>query len=367
MNTNDFDYDLPKDLIAQEPSACRDRARMMVLHVGGELEHRHVSDLPEYLAPSDILVVNNTRVMPWRVYGRREDTGGRVELLFLGKDEQGGWDALYKASGRARPGLRIELADKQALVTVVDAGSEGHVRLEPAPGCDLATVLDDVGAAPLPPYIKRQASDDGARVRADHERYQTVYASEPGAVAAPTAGLHFTEELLAAVDAVGVARVAVTLHVGPGTFRPVRTDCIDDHVMERERYVVPPRAAEALEHVRVRGGGRVVAVGSTTVRTLETVAAEHGRVVACAGHSSLFIHPPYAFRTVQALLTNFHLPRSTLLMMIAAFAGWRMTQAGQCAADDAAAAGHRRALAAYEEAIRARYRFYSYGDAMLIL
>jgi S-adenosylmethionine:tRNA ribosyltransferase-isomerase len=354
MLTSDLDYDLPPDLIAQEPPAERTAARMLVLdRTTGARQHCTISDLPELLRPGDLLVLNDTRVIPARLAGAWADTGGAVELLLLeeGTGSDGAdmsapcWLCLCGSGRRPRPGLRLAFGALSA--EIVSVAGEGRVvaRFEaPRP---LLEMLETHGRTPLPPYIRRQADD--ARAPADRARYQTVYARQPGAVAAPTAGLHFTEALFAALAARGIGRAFVTLHVGLGTFRPVQAEVLDDHRMEAERYELPPATAAAVAACRA-AGGRVVAVGSTTVRTLETVAAAHGGdVVAAAGRSSLFLRPPHAFRAVDVLLTNFHLPRSTLLAMVCAFAGRELV------------------LDAYREAVARRYRFFSYGDAMLIV
>ena len=348
MNTSDYDYALPPELIAQEPLPGRAQSRMMVLHRdGGALEHRHVTDLPGLLAAGDLLVVNDTRVIPARVFGRREDTGGKVELLLVEETEAGAWSCLWRASGRARPGCRLDLAGGRVRGEILAGTGDGRVLVRLASADPLLEVLEDAGAPPLPPYIRRPPGPSAA-TPLDRERYQTVYAEQAGAVAAPTAGLHFTRELLDDLAGRGVPRAAVTLHVGPGTFRPVRAERVADHVMDEERFALPASTARAIGAARERGG-RVVAVGTTTVRTLESVAREDGSVAAASGRTALFIHEPYRFRAVDAMLTNFHLPRSTLIMMVCAFAG------------------RERVLAAYAAAVRRAYRFYSYGDCMLIV
>ncbi len=348
MRTSDFNFDLPPELIAQEPLPERSASRMLVLdRATGALTHRHVTDLPRYLRPGDLLVVNNTRVIPARVFGHRLDTGGRVELLLLEAMGDDVWTSYYRASGSPRAGLRFDLADGAVRGEIQEVLPGGRVRIRLNAEGALLDVLERHGVPPLPPYIKRGIAD--SRTPGDRSRYQTVYASRPGAVAAPTAGLHFTPELLSQLDTQGVRRTSVTLHVGPGTFKPVSCDDVRDHVMEEERYELDAAAAELVSETRARGG-RVVAVGSTTVRTLETVARDHGgHAVAATGRSGLFIYPPFAFSLVDVMLTNFHLPRSTLIMMVCALAG------------------RDRVLAAYEEAVRMRYRFYSYGDCMLIV
>ena len=351
MKTSDFDYALPPELIAQVPPAERGTSRMMVLHRATEtIEHRHVGDIVDYLAPKDLMVFNDTRVFAARAFGRWEDTPGRVEVLFVEPSglRPGAWTALCRSSRPMKPGRAMVLADGAVRATVLDKSArDGHVDLALEYEGDLLDILDRTGVPPVPPYIRRGPGDP--RVGLDRERYQTVYARERGAVAAPTAGLHFSEALLARIDGKGVERRFVTLHVGPGTFRPVKTDAVEDHVMDSERYEIPPDTAAAWAACRARGG-RVVAVGSTSVRTLETSARAHGGAVAAEkSRSSIFIYPPYEFLAVDAMLTNFHLPQSTLLMMVSALAGRDFV------------------LRAYEEAIRERYRFYSYGDCMLVV
>jgi S-adenosylmethionine:tRNA ribosyltransferase-isomerase len=345
VKTADFDYKLPAELIAQHPASRRDASRMMVLHRGeGRWEHRAFTDLPGYLAAGDLLVLNNTRVVPARAYARKK-TGGKVELLFLEEIAPGEWDVLLRARRRPRPGDSVALG-AEAVVTLLEDGEMGRARVRVSAQRPIEEILEEAGEMPLPPYIQR--SEDRDQKSEDRERYQTIYARERGAVAAPTAGLHFTPEMFTRLEALGVQRAEVTLHVGLGTFRPVSAEQVEDHRMEGERYSIPAATAERIAATRARGG-RVVAVGSTTVRTLETAAARGGEVVAECGRSELFIHPPYEFRVVNAMLTNFHLPKSTLLMMVSALAGRELM------------------LRAYEEAIREKYRFFSYGDCMLIL
>ena len=361
MLTSDFDFELPPELIAQEPPAERTAARMLVLtRASGARDHRQVSDLPNYLRAGDLLVLNNTRVFPARLLGTWADTGGAVELLLLEPAEESARATLPDGSGRAETWLCLCGSGRRAregqcakfaagLVTgdflAVQGGGRVVVRLQSER--PLADLLEEHGRVPVPPYIRR-ASDD-ARGTLDRSRYQTVFARERGAVAAPTAGLHFTPELLGALQTQGVGHAFVTLHVGPGTFQPVQTEILEEHRMESERFIVPQETAEAIAACRQRGG-RVVAVGSTSVRTLETVAAAHdGRIVASQGRTEIFIRPPYKFRAVNAMLTNFHLPRSTLLAMVSAFAS------------------RDQILAAYREAVEQRYRFFSYGDCMLMI
>lgn len=348
MLTSDFDYHLPRELIAQEPLADRDQARMMFLpRNGGQVCHRTVLDLPNLLRGGDLVVVNDTRVVPARLFGRRPDTGGVVELLLVEEMAPGEWDAFIKCSGRKRVGLLVEVADGRLCGEVTGQGGPGRFRIRFA-GVDVRAVMDEFGVPPLPPYVKRESRGRDDQSERDSKAYQTMFAREPGAVAAPTAGLHFTPRLAEALAGRGIEMASITLHVGPGTFKPVTAADTDGHVMEPERYCVPAATAEAIRRTRA-AGGRVIAVGTTVVRTLETVAAERGAVEATAGRSSLFIQPKWKFRAVEGILTNFHLPMSTLLMLVSAFAG------------------RERVLSAYAEAVRMRYRFYSYGDCMLIV
>ena len=358
MLTADFDYNLPEELIAQVPPEVRGTSRMMVLdRTADTLEHKHISDITDYLRPGDLLILNNTRVFPARILGHWEDTGGAAELLLLDCREpesnpDGTFTSLWRCmcgSGRkARAGHTILCAQEQLRAQVLDKDEEGHSLVRFTSALPLMALLDAHGLTPVPPYIRRNANDP-EMARLDKERYQTVYAQKVGAVAAPTAGLHFTEALLDQLQTMGVKRAFVTLHVGPGTFKPVKAERVEEHKMDAEYYEVPEATAQAIRETKA-AGGRVIAVGSTSVRTLETVAALHnGEVVATHGSSTAFIYPPYTFKAIDAMLTNFHLPQSTLIMMISALAG------------------RERVLAAYEEAVRKRYRFFSYGDCMLIL
>lgn len=337
MLTRDFDYELPPDRIAQHP-APRGESRLLVLDREGPERHRRVRDLPELLRPGDLAVINDTRVIPARLFGRRSG-GGQIEILLTGKAGERDWDALVKPGRRARPGTVIHL-DESLTAEVLEKEETGRHRLrfsEP-----IEPHLERLGHMPLPPYIQR---DDEAE---DRERYQTVWAKNPGAIAAPTAGLHFSRELLDRLAAAGIGIAEVTLHVGLGTFKPVTAERIEDHRMETERWEVSEATAEAIRRSRCQGG-RVVAIGTTVVRTLESAAlAGAGEVRAGSGATDLFITPGFRFRVVDVLLTNFHLPKSTLLMLVSAFAG------------------RERVLAAYGEAIREGYRFYSYGDAMVV-
>ncbi len=348
MKVSDFDYVLPPELIAQEPAKRRDGARMLVLdRAKGIWEHRRFADLPAYLRPRDLLVVNDTRVIPARVFGRKAGTGGKVEFLLLEETAPGTWDALMRCRRRPQAGDQILLDEDLAVATLLEDGELGRVKIRLESALPWLEVLERIGQTPLPPYISRKEATP-ARRAADKVRYQTVFAREPGAVAAPTAGLHFTPEVLEHLAGQGVDRATVTLHVGIGTFRPVSAENVEEHRMDFERWQIPADSAAKVAAARA-AGGRVVAVGTTSVRTLESAAARPEGFGAGQGRTDLFIHPPYEFKVVDALLTNFHLPKSTLIMMISAFAGREFIRQ------------------TYQEAIRARYRFYSYGDCMLIL
>lgn len=343
MKTSDFDYELPDELIAQAPVTPRDRSRMLVLHRGtGECEVRAFADFAAYLNPGDCLVVNDTRVIPARLLGRRVPSGGRVEILLVERTGVGAWTCFLKPGRRLKPGARIALEGVDAEVVVDQKGEGGEcaVRIDVA---DPDAVIERAGHVPLPPYIRRE--DEGA----DRERYQTVYAEKAGAVAAPTAGLHFTERILDEVAAKGVELGRLTLHVGPGTFRPVQVDDPTRHEMHEEVYDLPVETADAIRRARARGA-RVVAVGTTTVRVLETCADPETRTVQPGkGRTRLFLHPPKTPMVADALLTNFHLPRSTLLMLVSTFSSVEHV------------------LAAYRLAVREQFRFYSYGDCMLLV
>ncbi|WP_324667746.1 tRNA preQ1(34) S-adenosylmethionine ribosyltransferase-isomerase QueA [Geochorda subterranea] len=347
MDPATFDYALPPELIAQSPVEPRDSSRLLVVRRTGErLEHRHFRDVVEYLREGDVLVLNDTRVMRSRLWARRRPQGGRVELLLLRRVErrpEGAeiWHALVKPGRRAPAGQEMEAGDGQLRVRVLERTADGGrlVELTSRDGT-VSEVLARIGTVPLPPYIRRPLDDP--------ERYQTVYAREEGSAAAPTAGLHFTASLLERIRQVGVEVVSLTLHVGVGTFRPVRAPVVEQHVMHEEFFTVPAATADAIARARQQGG-RVWAVGTTVVRALESAAEETGDVRPGSAWTRLFIHPPYRFRVVDVLITNFHLPRSTLLMLVCAFGGTE------------------RILSAYREAVARRYRFYSLGDAMLIL
>jgi len=346
MKVSDFDFELPEALIAQAPVTPRDASRLLRLPPGGPPEHRRFAELPQLLRAGDLLVFNDTRVIPARLLGVKAGSGGRVEMLLVEPMGAGvalprRWRAMGQASKPIREGAALVFGDGALGATVVRAEGEGFYLLElDREGAGLEAALARVGRLPLPPYIRREP-DAG-----DAERYQTVFARHPGSAAAPTAGLHFTPALLEALAASGVERASVTLHVGPGTFLPIRGDSLEGHRMHEERYQVPPETVRAVAACRARGG-RVVAVGTTAVRTLESASGPSG-LAAGDGRTALFVRPGHAFRSVDALVTNFHLPRSTLLMLVCALGGTS------------------RVLAAYREAVDAGYRFFSYGDAMLV-
>jgi S-adenosylmethionine:tRNA ribosyltransferase-isomerase len=347
LHTDDFDYPLPEDLIAQAPPARREDARLLVLdRATGATSHRGIADLPDLLRPGDLLVVNDTRVIPARLLAHRA-SGGKVEVFLLepSGEAPGAWTALARTGGSLREDEELAVDDDAGRVRLLRRAGPGTWLVGGA-GEDLRSIMDRVGRMPLPPYIRR-AKDD-PRAAQDRERYQTVFARVPGAVAAPTAGLHLTDELFARLQARGIGRASVTLHVGLGTFKPIETDDVESHVMHEERYHVPVETTDAVRRTRA-AGGRVVAVGTTSVRTLESAVDDDGLPAAGPGSTSLFIAPGYRFRVVDVLLTNFHLPRSTLLVLVSAFAG------------------RERALDAYREAVARRYRFFSYGDAMLMV
>lgn len=341
MKLSDFDFNLPDELIAQRPVEPRDASRLFVVHRdGGAFEHRHFRDLPEYLRPGDALVVNETRVMPARLLGHREGTGGAIEVLLLKRMDRDRWETLVKPGKKARAGQRISFGDGLLVATVLDSTEVGGRVVEFSYEGIFEQILDRLGKMPLPPYIHEQLDDP--------ERYQTVFAREWGSAAAPTAGLHFTPGLLEQIAGMGVELHKILLHVGLGTFRPVQVENVLEHKMHSEFYTVTPETAAALNRVKQRGG-RIVAVGTTSVRTLETVTAADGTVQPGDGWTDIFIYPGHKFRAVDAMVTNFHLPKSTLLMLISAFADRDLI------------------LKAYNEAVAERYRFFSFGDAMLIL
>lgn len=340
MNTSDFYYELPQELIAQTPPADRSASRLLLYDRSTRsITDGVFSDVASHLHPGDVLVRNTTRVIPARLIGVREDTGGHMEFLLLRRAEGDRWECLAKPARRARPGQEYRVGDGLRVRVLGDTGAEGGKLVELLYDGILEEVLDRVGQTPLPPYITERLEDP--------ERYQTVYARERGSAAAPTAGLHFTQALLDRLRAQGVRIVDVLLHVGLGTFRPVSAERVEDHHMHAEYCEVTAEAARAINEARA-AGGRVVAVGTTSVRTLESAATPDGLVQPFAGQTSIFITPGYAFRAVDALITNFHLPESTLLMLVSAFAG------------------REEMLRVYRHAVQQRYRFFSFGDAMLI-
>jgi S-adenosylmethionine:tRNA ribosyltransferase-isomerase len=346
LRTSEFDYHLPAELIAQHPLARREDSRLLVVgRSAGTLADMAFRDLPELLAPGDILALNDTRVFPARLRGKRSESGGNVEVLFLHPEAPRRWVALTRSGGKLRVGERLLLSQGRLRVRLVERrGMAGDVLELPA-GLDLPGFLHESGEVPLPPYIKRESGEFDSE---DRERYQTRYAADSGAVAAPTAGLHFDEEVFARLEARGVARATLTLHVGPGTFRPVKSESLEDHHMDAEAFVLASEEARKINSARA-AGGRLVAVGTTTTRTLETLAKPEGLLAGGEGWTELFIAPPYRFKVVDALLTNFHLPRSTLLMLVSAFAGTELVKA------------------AYRHAVAEGYRFYSYGDCCLFI
>jgi len=341
MNTADFDFDLPEELIAQTPLEKRDASRLLVVDKEtGAFSDQHFDRIIDQLQPGDALVMNNTRVLPARLYGIKPETGGHVELLLLKNIQGDDWEVLAKPAKRLRVGAQISFGDGRLTATVVEELDHGGRIVRFGYEGIFLEVLESLGEMPLPPYIHEKL--------ADRERYQTVYAKENGSAAAPTAGLHFTEELLEQIAAKGVKLVYLTLHVGLGTFRPVSVDSLDDHEMHSEFYSLSEEAAQTLRQVKANGG-RVIAVGTTSIRTLETIGSKfQGQIQADSGWTNIFIKPGYDWKVVDAFSTNFHLPKSTLVMLVSAFAGRSLT------------------LEAYEHAIAERYRFFSFGDAMFI-
>ena len=340
IKTSDFYYDLPPELIAQTPLQQRDSSRLLTLHKEtGETEHHHFYELPKYLRPGDCLVLNNSRVLPARLIGKREPGGGACEVMLLIDRGDKVWECLVRPGKKLRPGTRLSFGDGKltAEVTEVLEGGNRLVRFE-YEGIFLE-ILEQLGKMPLPPYIKADLQDS--------ERYQTVYSKEVGSAAAPTAGLHFTKELLEEIQAMGVKVCYVTLHVGLGTFRPVKVEDVNNHEMHSEYCMISAETAETINQTK-REGGRVICVGTTSCRTIESWAAEDGTLKETAGWTNIFIYPGYKFKVLDCLVTNFHLPESTLIMLISALAG------------------RDHVLAAYEEAVKERYRFFSFGDAMFI-
>ena len=341
MNTKDFDFDLPEELIAQTPLEVRDASRLLILdRKKRTLTDSHFDSILDQLQPGDALVMNNTRVLPARLHGQKPDTHGHVELLLLKNTQGDQWEVLAKPAKRLRVGAKVEFGDGRLKATVVEELEQGGRIVEFSYEGIFLEVLESLGEMPLPPYIHEKLED--------RERYQTVYAKENGSAAAPTAGLHFTEDLLQKIEAKGVHLVYLTLHVGLGTFRPVSVDNLDEHEMHSEYYQFSQEAADTLNQVKAKGG-RVVAVGTTSIRTLETIGNKFdGQLQADAGWTNIFIKPGYDFKVVDAFSTNFHLPKSTLVMLVAAFAGRDFV------------------LEAYRHAVEERYRFFSFGDAMFL-
>ena len=340
MRTSDFTFDLPKELIAQDPLEDRSSSRLMVLDKNtGQIEHRIFRDIKDYLKPGDCLVINDTRVIPARLIGMRENSGGKAEIFLLKRKEKDVWETLVRPGKKLREGSRVVFGDGELTGEILEVLPDGNRHVRFYYEGIFEEVLDRLGQMPLPPYITHKLQD--------RNRYQTVYARYDGSAAAPTAGLHFTEELLADIEAMGIPVVRITLHVGLGTFRPVKVDNVLEHEMHSEWYQVTEDAASCINRIK-EGGGRVISVGTTSTRTLETVTDDNGVVHAGSGDTKIFIYPGYRFKCIDALITNFHLPESTLLMLVSALAG------------------REHILAAYREAVECRYRFFSFGDAMFI-
>lgn len=340
MERKDFYYDLPQELIAQDPLADRASSRLMVLDkTTGGIEHKSFRDIVQYLRQGDCLVLNNTKVIPARLLGSKEDTNAGIEVLLLKRREKDIWETLVKPGKKARPGTRLSFGDGLLHGEVLDVVEEGNRLIHFEYEGIFEEVLDRLGQMPLPPYITHPLKDKN--------RYQTVYAKHEGSAAAPTAGLHFTQELLSQIEAMGVTIAKVTLHVGLGTFRPVKVENILEHHMHAEYYQIEGTEADKINAAK-SGGGRVICVGTTSCRTLESAADKDGKVRECSGWTEIFIYPGYSFRVMDGLITNFHLPESTLLMLVSALAG------------------RERVLSAYEEAVKEKYRFFSFGDAMYI-
>ena len=340
MKVSDFDFDLPEELIAQHPLEKRDSSRLMVLDKNtGEIEHKSFHDVIEYLNEGDTLVLNNTRVMPARLIGEKEGTGGKIEFLLLKRIEGDRWECLAKPGKRAKVGQKFTFGEGKLICTVVDILEEGNRIIEFSYEGIFEQVLDELGEMPLPPYITEKLEDK--------ERYQTVYSKEKGSAAAPTAGLHFTEELLKEIKAKGVNIAYLTLHVGLGTFRPVKVEDINEHIMHSEYYHLDNENADLINETKKRGN-KVIAVGTTSTRTLETIGDDNGFVREQSGWTDIFIYPGYKYKVIDELITNFHLPESTLIMLVSALAG------------------KEHVMNAYNEAVKEKYRLFSFGDSMLI-
>ena len=341
MKTSDFYYDLPEELIAQDPLEDRSSSRLMHLNrETGEISHHHFREILQFLRPGDCLVINDTKVIPARLIGEKEETGAKIEVLLLKRGADDVWETLVKPGRKAKPGTRISFGGGLLVGEVVDIVEEGNRLIHFEYEGIFEEILDQLGQMPLPPYITHQLQDK--------DRYNTVYAEHPGSAAAPTAGLHFTPELLKRIEEKGVDIAHVTLHVGLGTFRPVKVDDVENHHMHSEFYMIDQAAAEKINRAK-ETGGRVICVGTTSCRTIESAADENGLLKACSGWTDIFIYPGYQFKILDALITNFHLPESTLVMLVSALAG------------------REHVLAAYEEAVKERYRFFSFGDAMFIV
>ena len=341
MKTHDFYYDLPKERIAQTPVEPRDHSRLLVMdRFTGKMEHRHFYDIVDYLRPGDLLVINDSRVLPARLYGYKEDTGAHMELLLLEQKENMVWECLAKPGKKAKPGVKLIFGDGLLTGEVVEVKEAGNRMVKFTCNGNFYSVLDQIGQMPLPPYITAKLQDK--------ERYQTVYSKELGSAAAPTAGLHFTPDLMDKIRAMGVDFASVTLHVGLGTFRPVKAQEVTEHKMHSEHCLLPKETAEKILKTKANGG-RVIAVGTTSCRTLESVATFTGQIQPWEGYTDIFIYPGYEFKVLDGLITNFHLPESTLIMLVSAFAG------------------REHILHAYEEAVKLEYRFFSFGDACLFL
>lgn len=341
MKTHDFYYDLPKERIAQTPVEPRDHSRLLVMdRFTGKMEHRHFYDIVDYLRPGDLLVINDSRVLPARLYGYKEDTGAHMELLLLEQKENMVWECLAKPGKKAKPGVKLIFGDGLLVGEVVEVKEDGNRMVKFTCDGNFYSVLDQIGQMPLPPYITAKLQDK--------ERYQTVYSKELGSAAAPTAGLHFTPDLMDKIRAMGVDFASVTLHVGLGTFRPVKAEEVTEHKMHSEHCLLPKETAEKILKTKANGG-RVIAVGTTSCRTLESVATFTGQIQPWEGYTDIFIYPGYEFKVLDGLITNFHLPESTLIMLVSAFAG------------------REHILHAYEEAVKLEYRFFSFGDACLFL
>ena len=340
MKTSDFYYDLPQELIAQDPLEDRSSSRLMHLSLkDGSIEHRHFTDILDYLHKGDCLVINDTKVIPARLYGHKEETGALIEILLLKRRENDIWECLVKPGKKARPGAKITFGDGILKGEIIDIVDEGNRLIQFHYEGIFEEILDQLGQMPLPPYITHQLKDKN--------RYQTVYAKYEGSAAAPTAGLHFTTELLQQIEQMGVSIARVTLHVGLGTFRPVKVDDVEQHHMHTEFYRVTKEAADQINQTK-QAGGRIICVGTTSCRTIESATDDNGVIHPGEGDTSIFIYPGYRFKMLDCLITNFHLPESTLLMLVSALAG------------------KEHIMAAYEEAVKERYRFFSFGDAMFI-